>query len=286
MNNKTILTCSLNGVLTDPVRFKIPVTPEQMATSAKEAYDAGASIVHIHFRNQEEGKGHLPSWDPNVAEACVNAIREKCPDILINMSTGVPGSDISGPVSCLEKCKPEMAAMNSGSLNYLKSKSDGTWAWKPFLFDNPVEKVEGFLKVMNENNIVPECECFDTGIVRSIKMFREVGLLKGEVHASLVMGVASGMPANPDWLPLLLKELDEDVHFQVIAIGRQEVWDLHRKCLELGGNIRVGLEDTFYLPDGSKTDSNGVLVEHLANLAKECGRELASPSETRKILGL
>lgn len=281
---KAILTCSLNGVLTDPEKFKVPVTPKEMASSAKEAYDAGAAIVHIHFRDQRVGKRHLPSWDPDVAEACVTAIRDACPEILINMSTGISGPDISEPVSCLARVRPEMAAMNAGSLNYLRTNSKGQWAWPPFLFDNPVEKIEGFLKAMEENSVTPECECFDTGIVRSIRMFRETGLLKGDIHCSFVMGVASGMPAKANWLPLIVDELDQDIHWQTIAIGRQEVWEVHQKTIELGGNLRVGLEDTFYLPDGSRTDSNGKLVEALASLAKKHGRELMSPQECRELL--
>ncbi|PKL77025.1 MAG: 3-keto-5-aminohexanoate cleavage protein [Candidatus Melainabacteria bacterium HGW-Melainabacteria-1] len=284
--HKAIVTCALNGVLTNPETHPVPVTPEQMAAAAAEAYDAGASIVHCHFRRQEPGKGALPSWDPEVVEACCRAIKARVPEIIINMSTGIPGADISGPLACLERVKPEMAAMNAGSLNYLKTRSDGSWAWKPMLFDNPIEKIEAFLKVMHAIGIVPECECFDTGIVRSLGMFLANGMLKAPLHASLVMGVASGMPAKPEWLPLLLAELPPQTHWQVIAIGREQIWELHRRCAELGGHVRTGLEDTFYLPDGSKTQSNGVLIEALVKVVEASGRQIASPAETRQMLGI
>lgn len=284
--HKAIVTCALNGVLTNPDTHPVPVTPEQMAAAAAEAYDAGATVVHCHFRNQEPGKGALPSWDPEVVAACCAAIKARVPEIIINMSTGIVGSDISGPLACLERVKPEMAAMNAGSLNYLKTRADGSWAWKPMLFDNPVEKIEKFLQVMHQNNIVPECECFDTGIIRSLKMFLAKGLLKQPLHASLVMGVASGMPAKAAWLPLLIDELPPEAHWQVIAIGRQDIWELHRKCAELGGHVRTGLEDTFYLPDGSKTRSNGVLIEALVKVVHESGRVVASPAEARQMLGI
>lgn len=117
---KAVITCALTGVLTDPQAHPVPVTPEQMAQEARRARDAGASIVHVHFRSQEPGLGRLPSWDPAVAQAICDAIRAEVPDILLNLSTGVVGPDISGPVACLERVKPELAALNAGSLNYLK----------------------------------------------------------------------------------------------------------------------------------------------------------------------
>jgi len=284
--NKISITCALTGVLTDPKETGVPVTPEEMANAALEAYNSGASIVHCHFRNQEGGKGHLATWDPKVVKDICDAIKVKVPKIIINMSTGTVGPDISGAISCLKLVKPEMAALNAGSLNYLKIKNDGNWAWPPFLFDNPVEKIEQFLKVMHDYNILPECECFDTGIVRSIPMFEKKGLLKKPAMVSFVMGVASGMPADPKWLPLLIGELTPGAHWQVIVIGRDEVWPVLEKAAQLGGDVRTGLEDTFYLPDGKKTRSNGALVEALAKIVKKSGKEVASVKETRAKLGL
>ena len=115
--------------------------------------------------------GQLPTWDPEVAGAICDAIRERCPGMLINMSTGVMGADISGPLACLERVRPEMAALNAGSLNYLKARSNGTWAWPPLLFDNNVGKIQQFAEAMTKLDVVPECECFDTGIVRSVGLF-------------------------------------------------------------------------------------------------------------------
>jgi uncharacterized protein (DUF849 family) len=189
-------------------------------------------------------------------------------------------------VACLEAIKPEMAACNAGSLNYLKLKRDGTWAWPPALFDNPVEKVQAFLDVMNANGIVPEFECFDSGIVRSVGLFKKAGMFEGDPHISLVMGVASGQPAKPEWVPLLKNEMLPGTHWQVICVGREEVWNLQRKALEEGGNVRTGLEDTFYLPNGEKAQNNGELVEALAKITREVGREIATAEEARQILGL
>ena len=281
---KAIITCAVTGVLTDPTRHSVPVTPEEMAAETGRAYDAGASIVHVHFRRQEPGQGRFPTWDPDVAGPICDAIRERCPGILINMSTGVMGPDISGPVSCLQRVRPEMAALNAGSLNYLKARSNGTWAWPPLLFDNPVGKIQQFTKIMSELDVVPECECFDTGIVRSVGLFQKVGLLPPPVHVSLVMGVASGMPAKASWLPLLVEEMEPGTHWQTILIGRDEVWPVHRASAELGGHLRTGLEDTFYLPNGERVTSNGPLIEELVKIAREAGREIATPDDARAFL--
>lgn len=286
MNSKTVVTCALTGLLTNPAIHNVPVTPEEMADHTEQAFNAGASIVHCHFRNQEEGMGHLPTWDLKTVGDILAAIKDRVPEIIICMSTGVVGPDLSGPAACLEQFKPEMAACNAGSLNYLKLRKDGSWAWPPMLFDNPVEKVKSFLDIMNANEIVPEFECFDTGIVRSVNLFQQNGMFEGAAHISCVMGVSSGMPAKPEWLPLLVDEMPEGAHWQVIAIGRQEIWPLHRRCVELEGNVRTGLEDTFYLPNGEKAKNNGVLVEALAGIVREVGSEIASPAEARQILGL
>lgn len=286
MAEPTLITCALTGVLTDPAKYPVPVTPEQMAAEARRAFEAGATIMHVHFRDQRPGMGHLPSWDPDVAEAICEAIRAACPGVILNLSTGVMGEDISGPVACLERVRPEMAALNAGSLNYLKLRRDGTWAWPPMVFENSVQKVRRFAEVMARYGIVPECECFDTGIVRSVAMFEKRGLLKAPTHVSLVMGVASGMPAKAAWLPLLLDEMSPGTQWQTIAIGRQSIWALHTATAALGGNLRTGVEDTFYLPDGSRTTGNGPLIEALVAAARDQGRSIASPAQARAALGL
>jgi len=283
LKDKCVITCALTGVLTNPKKHPVPVTPEEMAAEARRAADAGATIVHCHFRDQRPDMGHMPTWDPEIVNTIVETIKAEVPEMIINMSTGVPGPDIDGPLACLKRCKPDMAAMNSGSLNYLKLTNENQWAWPPMLFDNPVDKIQKYLDVMHENNVVPECECFDTGIVRSVGLFEKKGMLRKPVNVSFVMGVASGMPADPELLPILKKLLNPDTRFQTIAVGRGEIWNVHRRCAELGGNVRTGLEDTFYPPSGEKVSSNGPLVEALVNVVRETGREPANFEEARKI---
>ena len=286
MSDKTIITCSITGVLTDPNQHHVPVTPEQLAQEARRAYDAGASVVHVHFRRQEEGKGHLPSWDPAVARACVDAMRAACPELIINQTTGVVGPDYQGPLDCLRATRPEMAACNAGSLNYLKTRSNGSWAWPPMLFDNQPAKVQDFLDVMAETHTLPEFECFDVGIVRCVGMYVETGMYRGLPEYNFVMGVESGMPADPDLLPILLRLKIKDAPWQTTLIGRSEIWPTHLRTAELGGHLRSGLEDTFYLPDGSKVTSNAPLIEQLARYARDVGREVATPREARQMLHL
>ena len=287
-SNKVVVTCALTGLLTDPIKFNVPVTPLEMADAAEQSYNAGASVLHCHFRDQRNGMGAFPTWDLKTVGDILAAIRDQVPDIIICMSTGVVGDDLSGPLSCLEAFKPELAACNAGSLNYLKMRKDGTWAWPPILFDNPVEKVQRFLDVMTANDIIPEFECFDTGIVRSVALYRANKMFAGDPHLSFVMGVDSGMPANPDLLPILKDELPQNARWQVIATGshHEKIRNLHRRCLELGGDVRTGLEDTFYLPNGDRAQNNGQLVEALVKMIYEVGKEVASPAEARQILGV
>jgi 3-keto-5-aminohexanoate cleavage enzyme len=287
--DQAILTCALTGVLTNPQQYPVPVTPAQMAAEARDAFNAGASIMHVHLRQQTPGMGHLPSWDPDVAADVVDAIRAACPGVIINLTTGVIGKDISGPVACIRRVRPEIAACNAGSLNYLKIKGNGEWAWPPMVFDNPVSKVQQFLDVMAECGTHPEFECFDVGIVRSVGMFVQNGMLgpeMGRPEYNLVMGVASGMPCDAELLALLPRLMAPGAVWQSTLIGRQEIWPVHQKTAELGGMLRSGLEDTFYLPDGSRAAGNGPLIEALAACARHAGRAVASPADARRLLGL
>ncbi|MDK3071825.1 3-keto-5-aminohexanoate cleavage protein [Sedimentitalea sp. JM2-8] len=282
MSDKVVVTCAVTGVLTDPRQHPVPVTPEEMAAASREAYDAGASVIHMHFRQQEPGKGHLMCWEPVIAAEIADAVRDACPGVILNFTTGTISRDQRGPIDCIRAARPEIAACNAGSLNYLKVKSDGTWAWPPMLFENPVEKIEELLAVMAETGTRPEFECFDTGIVRSVEMYKQVGMID-RADVNLVMGVASGMACDADLLPILKTYMSPDTRWQATLIGRQEIWPVHRKVAELGGNLRTGVEDTFYLPDGSRTSGNGQLIETIVKIAEDAGRTVASPEEAREL---
>ncbi|MBG6078550.1 uncharacterized protein (DUF849 family) [Rubrivivax gelatinosus] len=281
-----ILTCALTGVLTNPDQHPVPVTPEQMAREARAAFDAGASVMHVHLRDQTPGRGFMPTWDPDVAAAVCDAIREACPGVILNLTTGVLGPDIAGPAACIRRVRPEIAACNAGSLNYLKLREDGRWAWPPMVFDNPVDKIERFVAVMRECGTHPEFECFDVGIVRSVGLFAKAGLVDGTPELNFVMGVASGMPCDAALLALLPGYAPPGAVWQATLIGRAEIWPVHQRAAELGGMLRTGLEDTFYLPDGRRARGNGELIEALADCARRAGRAIATPAQARARLGL
>ena len=286
MSEPAILTCALTGVLTNPAQHPVPVTPAQMAAEARDAFNAGASVMHVHLRSLAPGQGHLPSWDPDVAQAVCDAIRAACPGVIINLTTGVVGPEVSGPIACIQRVKPEIAACNAGSLNYLKIKDNGEWAWPPMVFDNPVAKISQMLAAMHAAGTHPEFECFDVGIVRSVGMYLKAGLFDGVPEYNFVMGVASGMPCDADLLALLPRWMAPGAVWQTTLIGRQEIWPVHQKTAELGGMLRTGLEDTFYLPSGERAKGNGELIEALAACAQRAGRAVASPQEARARLGL
>jgi uncharacterized protein (DUF849 family) len=283
--DKIILTCALNGVLTDPRTHPVPVTPAEMARSAREAFEQGAAIMHIHFRDQRPNFGHLPTWEPEIAASVAAAIRAACPGVILNQTTGVIGNDVSGPISCMARIRPEIAACNAGSLNYLKLRDDGQWAWPPMLFDNPVGKIGKMLEAGVKLDIVPEFECFDLGIVRSVELYRRAGMMRAGLY-NLVMGVASGMPVDRDVVDLCRRFMPPACHWQATLIGRAEIWPIHRHVAEQGGMLRTGLEDSFFLPGGDRARGNGDLIAALASCAHQAGRAIASPSEARSMLGL
>ena len=248
----------------------VPYTPAELAEEAVRCHAAGATMVHLHVR-QPDG---TPSQSAELFAEAKALIQARCP-ILVQFSTGgAVGMSVAERADAL-KLRPDMATLTTGSVNFGDD-----------IFANATPMVRQIAQRMQEFGVRPEIECFDTGIVRSARMFRERGMLRDPVHISLVMGVASGMAADPRWLPLLVDEMPKGAIWQVIAIGRQEVWALHRAAVRLGGHLRTGLEDTFYLPDGTKTDSNGRLVAALAEVVREAGCEVASAEEAREIMGI
>ena len=279
---KMILSAALTGAATNRSHCPhIPYTPEELGLEAKRAVDAGAAIVHIHAR---EDNG-LPSWRTEVFEEITAEVRKHCPDVIINYSTGAIGLSIEDRLKHLPATQPDMAAFNMGSMNYaIFSKRNKQFIWNG-VFENSFDDMIKVVTTMNEHNICPEMECFDTGHIRNAEPLREMGLLPDNACYSLVMGVMGGIPATPENLIHQIKQIPEGAFWQSIVISRKQ-WQLSAIAAAMGGNFRVGLEDNFYLPNGEMAKSNGELVEAGATLAQMIGREIASIEEARELLNI
>lgn len=278
-SDKVIVSCALTGAVTTKKHCPaIPYTPVEIAEEARRAYEAGATIVHIHARTDDGA----PSWDAAVFARIMEETKARCP-VLINWSTGGAGPMTSRIAHLAQR--PAIAALNMGSMNYAKwSEAKRDFAFK-FVFANPFEDIIGFAKTMKEHGIKPEMECFDTGHAYSHTVLESLGLIERPYHFSFIMGVLGGIPATARHLAFQAQNIPADARWKVIGISREQ-WPLAMAALCLGGDVRVGLEDNFYLPDGVMARSNGDLVEKAAQMVRDVGRQVASVDEARAILSL
>ncbi len=279
---KIIITAALTGGATNRSHCPaIPYTPVELGEEALRAVNAGAAAVHIHAR---EDNG-VPSWRPEVFSAITREVRERCPNVIINFSTGAIGLSVDERTAHLPITQPEMAAFNMGSMNYaIYSKRQKKFHWNA-VFENSFETMQAIVQRMRDNDIVPEMECFDTGHIRNAEPLRDMGLIPDNATYSLVMGVLGGIPATPENLIHQIKQVPEGAIWQSIIISREQ-WRLDSLAALMGGNIRVGLEDNFYLPNGEMAKSNGELVDQAVAIAQIMGREVASCEEAREMFGL
>ena len=279
---KLILSAALTGAATNRNHCPyIPYTPKELGKEAKRAVDSGASIVHIHAR-EDDG---TPSWRTEVFQQIQEEVRKRCPDVIINFSTGAIGLSKEERMKHIPVTKPDMAAFNMGSMNYaIFSKKAKRFFWDG-VFENSFTTMQYVVKIMAENGVTPEMECFDTGHIRNAEPLKMMGLIPDNACYSLVMGVMGGIPATPENLIHQIKQVPEGAYWQCIAISRVQ-WQLAAIATAMGGNFRVGLEDNFYLPNGEMAKSNGALVEAGATLARMTGRTVASIAETREMLNI
>lgn len=277
---KLILSAALTGAATNRSHCPyIPYTPTEIAEEARRAADAGASIVHIHAR-EDNGQ---PSWRTEVFEEIHTQVRLRCPDIIINYSTGAIALSKEERTAHLAITKPDMAAFNMGSMNYAIYSSKAKQFYWNAVFENSFDTMIHVVKEMTNNGIIPEMECFDTGHIHNAAPLRDMGLIPDNACYSLVMGVLGGIPATTENLIHQIKQLPNDVYWQVIAISRKQ-WQLAAVACTMGGNFRVGLEDNFYLPNNQMAKSNGECVEWGVKLANMMGREIATIAEARQML--
>ncbi len=281
MSQKVIITCALTGVLAKKEQCPgIPYSPVEIAEEAKRAYDAGAVVVHIHARTPEGG----PSWESSVFGEIKKEIQKRCP-VILNFSSGGIGLPIQERTIHITDHGPEIGALNMGSMNYAIYSKKNKKFYHDYVFSNPFGDIQYCLEQINQAGARPELECFDVGHIANAYPFIDMGVLKTPAHFSLILGVLGGIPTKAGNLACMARNLPEGSHWEVIGIGRDQ-WRLIREALELNGEIRVGLEDNFYLPNGEMAKSNGDLVGTAAVMVKEMGKTPATVAEARAILGL
>ena len=277
-----IITCAVSGAVANKEQCAgIPYTPDEYAKEVRRARDAGASMVHIHARTPEGA----PTVDPRHYRDITEAVLAETPDIIINYSTGWVGLPMAERVGHITALKPEVGALNMGSMNYAKYSPKRKSFVFNFVFENSFDDIIYLLQRMNEAGVKPECECFDVGHVESVAPLLDLGVLAGPIQFSLIHGVVGGIQASARNLAHMAGSVPRGSTWSVIAVSREQ-WMMLAAATALGGNLRVGFEDNFYLPSGAMASSNGELVESAAQIVTLAGRRVADPSEARAQLSL
>ena len=277
-----IITCAVSGAVANKEQCAgIPYTPDEYAKEVRRARDAGASMVHIHARTP----AGAPTVDPRHYRDITEAVLAETPDIIINYSTGWVGLPMAERVGHITALKPEVGALNMGSMNYAKYSPKRKSFVFNFVFENSFDDIIYLLQRMNEAGVKPECECFDVGHVESVAPLLDLGVLTGPIQFSLIHGVVGGIQASARNLAHMAGSVPRDSTWSVIAVSREQ-WMMLAAATALGGNLRVGFEDNFYLPSGEMASSNGELVESAAQIVTLAGRRVADPSEARAQLSL
>jgi 3-keto-5-aminohexanoate cleavage enzyme len=282
LDDPVVITCSISGSLANRDQCPaIPYTPAEYAAEARRIVDEGGVHIHIHARRPDG----TPSYEVEDFQAISDAIRGEVGDAaIINFSTGAMGVSMEKRIAYLRAGRPEVAALNMGSMNYAKYSERRKQFVFSAVFANPFDEIIEFLEVMRELAIKPEHECFDVGHVGSLAPLIDMGVLDPPLHADFVMGVTGGVPPTARNLAVMADNLPEgEHHWGVIGISRVQ-WTMVAAALTLGGSIRVGLEDNFYLPDGEMARSNGDLIARARQMTIDAGRRPATVEEARALL--
>jgi uncharacterized protein (DUF849 family) len=281
-----VISCSISGVIANRDQCPaIPYTPQEYAAEARRAVDEGASQIHIHARTPDG----TPSYEVEDFQAITAAILAEVGDVIVNYSTGAIGIPIEKRLEYLRACRPDVAALNMSSMNYAKySKRRKDFVFKA-VFENSFDTIVEFLTEMKALGIKPEHECFDSGHVANLDPLLDMGLLEEPLQISLVMGVTGGIRPTPRNVTLMSDQIpggpEGPNQWQTIGISRDQ-WKLLASALVLGGNVRAGVEDNLYLPDGEMCRSNGDLIAKARQMAEDVGRRAATVAEARELLGI
>src|SRR5436189_3714491 len=281
-----IISCSISGAVANRDQCPaIPYTPEEYGAEARRAVEEGASQIHIHARRPDG----TPSYEIEDFRAITEAILAEVDDVIVNYSTGAIGIPVAKRIEYLRELRPDVAALNMSSMNYAKySRRRKDFVFKA-VFENSFDTIIEFLTAMRELGIKPEHECFDTGHLANLDPFLDMGLLEEPLQISLVMGVNGGIRPTAKNLAHMASEVpggaDGPNNWGVIGISRDQ-WSLIAAALALGGNVRAGVEDNFYLPNGEMARSNGDLIAQARKMVEDVGRRPATVAEAREMLGV
>jgi 3-keto-5-aminohexanoate cleavage enzyme len=286
LNDPVIITCSISGAIANREQCPaIPYTPEEYGAEARRIVDEGGSMIHIHARTPDG----TPSYEVEDFRAITEAILDAVDDVIINYSTGAIGVPLEKRIAYLRELRPDIAALNMSSMNYAKYSSRRKDFVFKAVFENSFDTIIELLTAMNESGIKPEHECFDTGHIANLDPLLDMGLLHEPLQISCVMGVNGGVRPNARNLAHMAENVpggpDGPNEWGVIGISRDQ-WMLVAAALTLGGNVRVGLEDNFYLPNGDMAGSNGDLIAKARQLTEDVGRRPATVAEAREMLGV
>jgi uncharacterized protein (DUF849 family) len=286
-DNPVVISCSISGVIANRDQCPaIPYTPEEYAAEARRAVDEGASQLHIHARKPDG----TPSYEVEDFRAITEAILAEVGDVIVNYSTGAIGIPIEKRLEYLRELKPDVAALNMSSMNYAKYSSRRKDFVFKAVFENSFDTIIEFLTAMRDLGIKPEHECFDAGHVANLDPLIDMGLLeRTPLQISLVMGVNGGIRPTPRNVTFMSDQVpggaEGENQWQVIGISRDQ-WKLLGAALVLGGNVRAGVEDNLYLPNGEMCRSNGDLIAKARQMAEDIGRRAATVAEARELLGV
>ena len=269
--------CIITVAITGAVPHKkdnpaVPVTPAEQIESTRQAFEAGASLVHVHVREKDESSSSDPALFAEVQEG----VREHCPGMIVQFSTGGRGREASERGAMLH-LDPEMASLATGSVNFPTS-----------VYANPPDFVEDLARTMRDRGIKPEIEIFDLAMLYNAARLVDKGLLEAPAHVQFVLGIPNAMPARRAILDFLLSELDDvlpGATWTAAGVARHQ-FEVNKWCLELGGHCRTGLEDNLKFDRDRLAASNAELVSRITEVCGEYGRHPASPVEARKLLGI
>ncbi|QMS84344.1 3-keto-5-aminohexanoate cleavage protein [Candidatus Xianfuyuplasma coldseepsis] len=270
--DKLIITCAICGAeVTKEQNPMVPYTIDELVREAKSAYDQGASIIHLHVRDDDG----TPTQSKDRFLEAIEAIKKACPDVIIQPSTGgAVGMSRDERLQPTE-LYPEMCTLDCGSVNFGGDE----------VFINTEADIIYFSEKIYEKNIFPELECFGKSHIDQVLRLHQKGHLKKPLHFSFVLGVPGGQTGMERDFHFLRESIPEDATFSVAGIGRYE-FPLAKLAIKHGGHVRVGLEDNLYISKGILAQGNGELVQQIVAIAKEYNRDIASPNEARQILGI